>query len=172
MRIRLSGIEKESIVDGPGLRYVLFSQGCIHNCPGCHNPQTHGFTGGETYDLEDLVREIEENPLLSGVTFSGGDPFNQAEAFSVLARMVKGRGLTIWSYTGYTIEELRSSKDPFQSALLHQVDVLVEGRFVQSLRTLSKPFAGSSNQRIIDLKRSTPDRIVEVITEGQLQEAF
>ena len=172
MRIRLSGIEKESIVDGPGLRYVLFSQGCIHKCPGCHNPQTHGFTGGETYEIEDLVREIGENPLLSGVTFSGGDPFNQAEPFSVLAEKVRKMGLNIWSYTGYTIEELSGSKDPFQKVLLDQVDVLVEGRFVQSLRTLSKPFAGSSNQRIIDLQKSTPDRIVEVITEEQLQTAF
>lgn len=172
MRIRLSGIEKESIVDGPGLRYVLFSQGCIHKCPGCHNPQTHGFTGGETYEIEDLVREIEENPLLSGVTFSGGDPFNQAEAFNVLAETVRKKGMNIWSYTGYTIEELRSSKDPFQKSLLDQVDVLVEGRFVQSLRTLSKPFAGSSNQRIIDLRRSTEDSLVEVITEEQLQGSF
>lgn len=172
MRIRLSGIEKESIVDGPGLRYVLFSQGCIHMCPGCHNPQTHGFTGGELYEVEDLVREILENPLLSGVTFSGGDPFNQAEAFSYVATRLKEKGMNIWSYTGYTIEELRSSKDPFQKALLGQVDVLVEGRFVQSLRTLSKPFAGSSNQRVIDLGKSTMDSIVEVMTQEQLQEAF
>ena len=172
MRIRLSGIEKESIVDGPGLRYVLFSQGCIHMCPGCHNPQTHGFTGGELYEVEDLVREILENPLLSGVTFSGGDPFNQAEAFSFVARLLKEKGMNIWSYTGYTIEELRNAKDPFQKDLLEQVDVLVEGRFVQSLRTLSKPFAGSSNQRVIDLRKSTADRIVEIITEEQLQLAF
>jgi anaerobic ribonucleoside-triphosphate reductase activating protein len=172
MKIRLSGIEKESIVDGPGLRYVLFSQGCIHMCPGCHNPQTHGFTGGEMYDAEDLVREICENPLLSGVTFSGGDPFNQAEAFSFIAKLLKEKGMDIWSYTGYTIEELRSSRDPFQKELLAQVDVLVEGRFVQSLRTLSKPFAGSSNQRVIDLQKSTMDHIVEVVTEEPLEIAF
>ena len=102
MEIRIAGIESESIVDGPGLRYVVFSQGCTHNCQGCHNPETHSFFGGTVDETSRIVGEILENPLLSGVTFSGGDPFSQPEPFIDIAERLKGKGLGIWCYTGYT----------------------------------------------------------------------
>ncbi|MBO5364276.1 MAG: 4Fe-4S cluster-binding domain-containing protein, partial [Clostridia bacterium] len=105
-RFRISGIEPESIVDGPGIRYVIFVQGCPHHCPGCHNPQTHDFEGGKEQDFASILTEIDKNPLLSGVTFSGGEPFCQAEALAELGKRIKGRGLNLVCYSGYTFEEL------------------------------------------------------------------
>lgn len=155
MEIRIAGIEPESIVDGPGLRYVIFSQGCTHNCPGCHNPETHSFYGGTVDETSRIVDEIMENPLLSGVTFSGGDPFSQPEPFIDIAERLRGKGLGIWCYTGYTFEELRENGTESQKKLLSLIDTLVDGRFVLSRRTLSIPFVGSSNQRVLDLGRIT-----------------
>jgi anaerobic ribonucleoside-triphosphate reductase activating protein len=153
MEIRIAGIEPESIVDGPGLRYVIFSQGCTHNCPGCHNPETHSFNGGTVDETSRIVDEILENPLLSGVTFSGGDPFSQPEPFIDIAERLKGKGLGIWCYTGYTIEELLEKGTEAQKKLLSHIDTLVDGRFILSRRTLSIPFVGSSNQRVLNLSR-------------------
>lgn len=153
MEIRIAGIESESIVDGPGLRYVIFSQGCKHNCQGCHNPETHSFFGGTVDETSRIVDEILENPLLSGVTFSGGDPFSQPEPFIDIAERLKGKGLGIWCYTGYTMEELMEKGTEAQKNLLTHIDTLVDGRFVLARRTLSIPFVGSSNQRVLDLKR-------------------
>lgn len=165
MDIRIAGIEPESIVDGPGLRYVIFSQGCTHNCPGCHNPETHSFFGGTVDETSRIVDEIMENPLLSGVTFSGGDPFAQPEAFIDIAERLSGKGLGIWCYTGYTLEELLDKGTAAQKMLLSLVDTLVDGRFILSRRTLSIPFVGSSNQRVIDLTRITnPSDYEERIT--------
>ena len=139
-RLRISGIVEESIVDGPGLRYVVFTQGCPHHCPGCHNPQTHDFDGGEFRDTDDILRQFMENPLLSGITFSGGEPFVQAERKNVYA------------YSGYTCEELYSlaQKIPAVGRLLDKVDVLVDGPYVEALRDLELDFRGSSNQRVLD----------------------
>ncbi|ETA79626.1 anaerobic ribonucleoside-triphosphate reductase activating protein [Youngiibacter fragilis] len=151
MEIRIAGIEPESIVDGPGLRYVIFSQGCTHNCHGCHNPETHSFLGGTVDETSRIVDEILENPLLSGVTFSGGDPFSQPEPFIDIAERLKGKGLGIWCYTGYTMEELMEKGTGAQRNLLAHIDTLVDGRFILSRRTLSIPFVGSSNQRVLNL---------------------
>lgn len=154
--IRLAGIIKESVVDGKGIRYVLFSQGCTHNCKNCFNPETHSFTGGKLYDMDEIIEDIKKHPLHRGVTFSGGDPFEQADKFSYIAKSVKELGLNIWSYTGYTfeyilahIEERESWKD-----YLKYIDVLVDGPYEDDKRDLSLAFRGSRNQRIIDVQSS------------------
>lgn len=154
VQIRVAGIIKESIADGPGIRYVIFAQGCRHHCPGCHNPHTHSFEGGSMMDAETILKQIKSNPLLDGVTFSGGEPFEQAEVFAELAREVAGLGLSTIVYTGYTYEYLteNSSANPGWARLLEFADTLVDGPFVQELQDPMLQFRGSSNQRIIDLK--------------------
>lgn len=106
--IKIAGIVRESIVDGPGIRFTIFSQGCPHGCPGCHNPETHDFAGGQDCSIERLLEEIDKDPLLAGVTFSGGEPFCQAEAFALMGKYIKKRGLTITIFSGYTYEEISS----------------------------------------------------------------
>lgn len=152
--IRVAGFMKESIVDGPGIRFAIFCQGCPHGCEGCHNPETHDFGGGNLFSIKKIIKAIDENPLLQGVTFSGGEPLCQVRPFLSLAREVKRRNLDLLIYTGYTIEELieRMKEEPELEELLRLSDHLVEGRFVQSLRNLSLSYRGSTNQRIIDLK--------------------
>lgn len=148
--LRLSGVERESIVDGPGLRYVLFTQGCPHRCPGCHNPQTHPAEGGVMREISGLLGEYAQNPLLSGMTFSGGEPFMQAAALSVLARRVHEAGGDIVTYTGYSYEQLRGMEsDESVRALLEQTDLLIDGPYVEALRDLDLAFRGSSNQRLL-----------------------
>lgn len=147
--MRIAGIVNDSIVDGPGLRYTIFSQGCSHNCPGCHNPETHSFDGGFEIDTESIISEISKNPLLSGVTFSGGDPIEQPAPFLELAKAIKKMELNIWMYTGYTYEELTSMHNPIIQELLSYVDVIVDGPYIESKRQLDLEFRGSSNQRII-----------------------
>ena len=149
--LRLAGVIKESIVDGPGLRFTVFVQGCPHHCPGCHNPQTHDFSGGFDCDVEKLVAEVQKNPLLQGVTFSGGEPFCQCEALYRLAAKIKSLGLDLYIYSGYTYEQILQLKDPFARKLLEQCDVLMDGPFLLELRTLDAPFRGSKNQRAIDV---------------------
>ncbi len=153
--LRIAGIEPESIVDGPGFRYVIFVQGCPHHCPGCHNPQTHDFEGGFPADSEQILREIRQNPLLSGVTFSGGEPFCQAEALAALARRLRAQGTLkhLVIYSGFTIEQLtrQAETEPAVRELLALCDVLIDGPFVLSMRDLCLRFRGSSNQRIIDM---------------------
>ena len=151
--VRVAGRIAESIVDGPGLRYVLFTQGCPHRCPGCHNPDTHDFGGGTPVVLRDILADIRRNPLLRGVTFSGGDPMFQPEGFTKLAQAIKEKSRkNIWCYTGYTFERLLDN--PKQAELLKYIDVLVDGKFKQALRDESLLFRGSSNQRLIDVKAS------------------
>ena len=152
MEIRISGIVDESIVDGPGFRMAVFVQGCPHHCPGCHNPQTHDFDGGTWMDTEDIVRRAIDNPLLDGVTLTGGEPFCQPEACAEIARQARQAGLNVWSYSGWTYEQLLHK--PECRCLLDQLDVLVDGPFVLEMRTLELRFRGSSNQRLIDVKRS------------------
>jgi anaerobic ribonucleoside-triphosphate reductase activating protein len=151
--LRLADIVTESVVDGKGIRFTIFTQGCPHRCEGCHNPTTHGFEDGVEMPLGEIEAMIAKNPLLSGVTYSGGEPFVQAGALAELARRVHKRGLDIWCYTGYTLEELRRDGNPDFAALLEQTDVLVDGRFEQDKRDLTLVFRGSSNQRVIDLKK-------------------
>ncbi|MDR1516005.1 MAG: anaerobic ribonucleoside-triphosphate reductase activating protein [Synergistaceae bacterium] len=151
--MRIAGIASESIVDGPGLRYVVFTQGCFHCCPGCHNPATHDPAGGYEISSDALaaafLREAGENPLLSGLTISGGEPLLQARELLPLAGAARKAGLSLWIYTGYTIEEIASSGDSCHKELLEMADALVEGRFDEDLRTLEEDFVGSRNQRII-----------------------
>lgn len=152
--LRICGVVPESITDGPGIRYAVFAQGCPHRCPGCHNPQTHDFLGGWIVSLDQILADIAENPLLSGVTFTGGEPFCQAEGLYRLALEIKGMGKNLVVYTGYTIEKLlEMEKDqPYVGKLLRIADILIDGPYIERLRDLSLPFRGSSNQRIIDVK--------------------
>lgn len=154
--LRLAGVIRESIVDGPGWRFVVFAQGCPHHCPGCQNPQTHDFAGGYDSTVGRLIAEIQKNPLLSGVTLSGGDPFAQAEPFAVLAAGVHRLGLNVVTYTGWTYEQLIDgcSTHPSWEALLAETDVLVDGPFLLAEKSLALLFRGSRNQRTIDVKRS------------------
>ena len=153
MEIRIAGTVSESIVDGPGFRYTVFVQGCPHNCAGCHNPQTHDPSGGKTVDTDELFKECIEDPLNKGVTFSGGEPFLQAAALWELGKRFKERGMSLWCYSGWTWEELQERGEDVQK-LLSIVDVLVDGRFIAERRTLSLPFRGSGNQRLVDVRAS------------------
>ena len=141
----------DSIVDGDGLRLSVFTQGCPHHCVGCQNPDTHAASGGRDEDTENILARIDENPLLTGITFSGGEPFLQPAPLTRLAKEAHKRGLDVWSYTGYTLEELLSKKNPAIDALLRELDVLVDGPYEERLRDLTLNFRGSSNQRIIDM---------------------
>jgi anaerobic ribonucleoside-triphosphate reductase activating protein len=152
--LRISGVEPESIVDGRGFRYVVFTQGCPHDCPGCHNPQTHPFDGGRPADIRELFAEICKNPLLKGVTFSGGEPFCQPAPLAELGRMAHARGLDVTTYTGYLYEELAAKHDAAVGALLAQTDTLIDGPFILAKKDLTLLFRGSSNQRVIDMKET------------------
>lgn len=149
--IRIAGVVRESIVDGPGFRFVVFCQGCPHGCPGCHNPATHDFEGGYDCELQKIIDAVDANPLLDGVTFSGGEPFCQPEAFYNLGVELKKRNLNLLAYTGYTYEELISMEDESINKLLSILDLLVDGRFVLEERDLTLLFRGSKNQRVIDM---------------------
>lgn len=151
--IKIAGVVNDSIVDGEGFRFAIFTQGCMHNCPGCHNPQTHDLNGGYTADTDDLFKQICENPLLSGVTFSGGEPFLQPAPLAELGAKIHQRNLNITVFTGYTLEQLVNMHDSDVDSLLAQTDVLIDGPFIQSLRDISLVFRGSSNQRIIDMNK-------------------
>ena len=162
-KLRIAGVADESIVDGPGIRYVVFVQGCPHRCRGCHNAQTHDFEGGTDVFIEDILAEIDADPLITGVTFSGGEPFCQTEALCRLAEGVKQRQKDLMVYSGYTYEELLelAESDRWTKTLLQMADRLVDGRFVLEERDLELPFRGSRNQRYIDLRRTREEgRIV------------
>ncbi|MGB9793367.1 MAG: anaerobic ribonucleoside-triphosphate reductase activating protein [Thermacetogeniaceae bacterium] len=148
------GMLQESVVDGPGLRDVVFVQGCPHRCPGCQNPGSWDFEGGSLVDVADIISLIPSSPLISGVTFSGGEPLCQAKALTEIAKHVKGLGLNLWVYTGYMWEELMTLPDPAVRKLLSYTDVLVDGRYVREERDISLPFRGSRNQRLIDVQAS------------------
>ncbi len=156
MLIRLAGIVSESIVDGPGLRFTIFVQGCPHHCEGCHNPETHDFSAGRLADVDRIFLKIQSDPLIKGVTFSGGEPFCQPEPLAYLAEKLKKNGYHLMSYSGYTFEELKklSEENQFVADLLSKLDLLVDGRFVLSQRSLELKFKGSKNQRILDVPAS------------------
>lgn len=154
--IRLSGIAYESLVNGPGMRRVFFSQGCKHNCYGCFNLDTHDFNGGELKNIEMLIKDVLNNPMLSGITFSGGDPLEQAEEFSYMAKVFKQNNLNIWCYTGYTFEYIleNQKKRNGWKDLITNIDVLVDGKFDINKKDEKLKYRGSSNQRIIDVRKS------------------
>lgn len=156
MKIKLAGIIPESLTNGPGIRTVIFAQGCKHHCEGCHNPHTWNFKDGCEIELDELEQIVKRNPLITGVTLSGGDPFEQEDSFYVLCRRLKRLGLNIWCYTGYKFENIESSK------LLGAIDVLVDGKFEINNTLNAKKFTGSANQRIIDVKKSvSSNKVIE-----------
>ena len=159
MKIRLYGTVNDSIVDGPGLRYVIFTQGCLHHCPGCHNPDSHAIDGGYNEDTEQCLLEIDQNPLLDGVTLSGGEPFLQATALIHFVQKVKKRHLHVMIYSGYTFEEILELGDE-EKKLLSLCDTLVDGKFILSLKSMELLYKGSSNQRIIDIQASLKTHMV------------
>ena len=152
IRLRIAGTVEESIVDGPGLRYVLFVQGCPHHCPGCHNPETHPMDGGREIPLSAVFQEIEANPLIRRVTFSGGDPFVRCRPLIALARELRAKNYELLAYTGYLFEDLLKKKEACE--LLSLLDMLVDGPYIAAQRTLTLKFRGSTNQRIIDVPAS------------------
>ena len=152
--MRIFGLQQDSIVDGPGFRFACFVQGCPHGCPGCHNPDSHDPAGGQEMSVEEVARQLLNNPLTDGLTLSGGEPFAQAEDCLALAKIAHGHGLNVWSYSGWTFEYLRDQGTPEQKALLAELDVLVDGPFLLSERTLALPWRGSRNQRVVDVRRS------------------
>lgn len=150
--VRISGLIDDSIVDGPGLRLTIFTQGCAMNCPGCHNPQTHSRRGGKERGVDELFKKYIENPLLDGVTFSGGEPFLQAAPLARLAGMVHQAGGSVVTYTGYIYEDLVLNGPCGSAWLLEETDLLIDGPYIESLRSLDLSYRGSSNQRLLDRK--------------------
>ncbi len=155
MILRIAGTVNDSIVDGPGIRFTIFTQGCPHHCVGCHNPETHDFNGGKDIDTSELIEQIKKNPLLDGVTFSGGEPFMQADVLAALGKQIKALGLNVITYTGYTFEELfeNRSRNGWDE-LLKVTDYLIDGKFEIEKKDWTTKFRGSSNQRYLDCKES------------------
>lgn len=160
--LRIAGVVKESVVDGPGVRYVIFTQGCPHRCGDCHNPETHDFNAGTEVSIEELFYSIRQAQLISGITFSGGEPFAQAAACAALAKLVLADRATMSSakfnvvtYSGYYYTQLLelAKKDAAIAALLDATDILIDGPYVAAQRDYNFPFRGSNNQSIIYLRR-------------------
>lgn len=154
MDLRLYGTVQDSIVDGPGLRYAVFVQGCPHACPGCHNPDSQPAEGGEVHSVQEVLADIRQNPLVQGVTLSGGEPFQQADACAELAEALKAEGYNVWTYTGGLFEDLMANGGEDAQRLIRSTDVLVDGPFVEAFRSLDLKWCGSSNQRLIDVPKS------------------
>ena len=162
-RIRLAGISEDSIIDGPGIRLVFFTQGCDLHCPGCHNPKTWELNGGEIHDIFDLRKKWKHNPLLDGITISGGEPTLQKEAVLRIILLAKEDGLNVVLYSGYTFENLASRKDPIIDTILLNIDYLIDGPFMIEKRSLNLAFRGSLNQRIIDIRKTLLENHVVVL---------
>ncbi len=156
--IRIAGLQKESIVDGPGLRFTIFTQGCPHRCVSCHNPQSWSPDGGKEVSINEIIEDIGRNPLLKGVTFSGGEPFCQPDKLYQIAIRLENKDIIC--YTGYTFEELLEMSYENQDILnlLSVCDYLVDGKFEIEHKTLNLKFRGSSNQRFLDLKESMKEK--------------
>ena len=153
MVVRLAAdIQPDSILDGSGIRTVIWFQGCLHNCKGCQNPETHDMSGGMVVDIDEIKMKLKNLKYQSGITLSGGDPFFQPEAALEIAKFAKSIGLNVWAYTGFTYEALLSEKSRLD--LLKYVDVLVDGKFMIDKKSLNCKFRGSTNQRLIDVKKS------------------
>ncbi|MGX8851246.1 anaerobic ribonucleoside-triphosphate reductase activating protein [Amedibacillus sp. YH-ame10] len=157
-----SPLQFDSIVDGPGVRIVVWTQGCIHQCKNCHNQQTWDAFGGEVYHVDELVEQIQEANLQTGITFSGGEPFLQAENLLPLANVAKEKKYSIWAYSGFLFEDL--IKDAQKKELLSYLDILVDGKFIEELKDYRLVFKGSKNQRIIDVQESLKRNEVVIST--------
>lgn len=161
MKIKLHGIVTESIVEGPGIRYVIFTQGCFHGCEGCHNQSSHDINAGFYKSFDSILSEINSNPLVTGVTFSGGEPMLQAETLSLLCDELKKLGKHLMVYSGFTFEQIK--EDSVMLDFLSKCDILVDGKFELSKKNLLLTFRGSENQRIIDIQPSLKeDKLVEI----------
>ena len=156
--IRIAGIQHDSIVDGPGLRMTIFFQGCPRSCKGCHNPESLDFDSGQLSSVEKLIGELEKNPLIQGVTFSGGEPLSRSKAILPLADEIVKRGFGLAIYTGYKFEEILEDGDEYVLELIGKSDTLIDGPFVIEQKSLTIPFRGSHNQRILDSKKSIIDK--------------
>lgn len=155
MTIRVAGAANDSIVDGPGIRFALFVQGCTHNCAGCHNPETHDIEGGHDTTVDAVWANIEGNGLLDGITLSGGEPLLQPVPLLELAHRAHEHGLNVWLYTGYLFEQiLAGTSSPEAAELLRTADVVVDGPFMEAGRSLELKWRGSANQRVIDVPAS------------------
>ena len=171
--IRLAAdLETDSIVNGPGLRAVLWTQGCGHHCEGCQNAQTWDFEGGGLVSIDAVLEAIDELEYQSGLTISGGDPMYQPEACKEIAEYARNKGLNIWVYTGFTYEQIlkMAEKKPVYRKFLENTDILVDGKFIQSKRNLSLLFRGSTNQRLIDVQKSLKSGKVELLNEYEYNE--
>ena len=164
--LNIGGIESESIVDGPGLRYTVFIQGCNFCCPGCHNPHLQSFDGGRRIAISKIITDVKANPLLSGITLSGGDPFTQAASCAVLAKQIKSMNLNVMTYTGYLWEDLLSAANPAWRCLIEATDILVDGPFIRGLKDIDLRFRGSANQRLIDVQKSLAVKALIVLPAG------
>lgn len=164
-QIRLADIVTESVVDGKGIRMTVFVQGCKHCCRGCHNPTTWDIGGGAQKPLSFITSLAEKDPLLDGLTFSGGEPFLQPAPLGILAKWCHAHNLNVWCYSGYTYEQLTemSESDEDVKTLLGEIDVLVDGRFIEEQKDLTLAFRGSCNQRVIDMKKTRESGKVEVL---------
>ena len=170
--MRIANTVNDSIVDGHGLRYAVFTQGCPHRCPGCHNPDTHDPAGGRDASLEELIAGLQRNPLAEGLTLSGGEPFFQAAECAALAELAHRMGRNVWTYTGYTYETLTARNDPDWNALLAATDVLVDGPFLEKEKSYELHFRGSRNQRLIDVPASRKAGRVVLWEEQDLLSKF
>jgi anaerobic ribonucleoside-triphosphate reductase activating protein len=166
-KIKIAGIVNDSIVDGPGLRFAIFTQGCLKNCPGCHNQPARALSGGTEYSAGALFRMLKDNPLLSGVTLSGGEPLLQAGSLIPLAQMIRETGYDLAIYTGYTLEEILAENDAEVLLLLSLADTLIDGPFIMERRDIALSFRGSSNQRILNAAESLKAR-TPVLERGAL----
>lgn len=150
--LRISGTEPQSIVDGPGIRYVIFTQGCERDCYGCHNPQTHDILGGRLVNIDKLYNDIIRDPLIQGITFSGGEPLLQIIPLLNLTRKLKRKNYHIICYTGFLFEQIKNNIN--YCDLLNNIDILIDGPFIENLKNIDLKYRGSSNQRIIDIKET------------------
>ena len=163
--MRYHNITKDDMKNGDGLRAVLWLAGCPHRCPGCHNPQTWAFEGGQPTTAQALFEDFQKDPILKGITFSGGEPFCQPEPLTELAKLVHGAGKDVTIFTGYTYEQLLEKQDPAVDALLAQCDLLIDGPFILEQRNLELRFRGSENQRLIDMKKTRQAGCVVLLPE-------
>ena len=159
MKVRIAGLINDSIVDGPGIRLTVFAQGCPHNFIGCHNPATHDMNKGRLEDVDYILKVADENPLLNGITLSGGEPFEQPDGMGEIAKKAKERGLSVVVYSGYTWQELMENKKD-SLKILNYADYLIDGRFILEKKSYELRFKGSENQRIIDVKKSLESGVV------------
>ena len=167
--MRIYGVVTDSIVDGPGYRTAVFAQGCPHHCPGCHNPESHDPDGGTDWTLDAVEAKFTGNPLLDGITLTGGEPFQQPAACAELARRAHEKGLNVWTFSGYLYEKLLelAAEDEAVSDLLARTDVLVEGPFLLAERSLELLYKGSRNQRIIDLNKTRAEGGIVLYTQPE-----